>query len=46
MTEILKQIEELENRKFMLSMKDYWSESDYDRNAQLARQIAELKAQL
>lgn len=41
-----KQIEELENRKFYLNMKDRWSREDYKRNDDLNKQLRELKEEL
>ena len=44
--EIEKKIEELENKKFFLAMKDRWSDRDFQRDRELSRQIAELKEML
>lgn len=44
--EIEKQIEELENRKFYLAMKDRWNREDYKRNDDLNKQLRELKEEL
>ena len=44
--EIEKQIEELEDRKFYLAMKDRWNKEDYKRNDDLNKQLRELKKEL
>ena len=44
--EIEKQIEELEDRKFYLAMKDRWNREDYKRNDDLNKQLKELKKEL
>lgn len=44
--EIEKQIEELEDRKFYLAMKDRWNKEDYKRNDDLNKQLRELKEEL
>ena len=44
--EIEKQIEELEDRKFYLAMKDRWNREDYKRNDNLNKQLRELKEEL
>ena len=44
--EIEKQIEELEDRKFCLAMKDRWNREDYKRNDDLNKQLRELKEEL
>lgn len=44
--EIEERIEELENKKFYLAMKDRWNDRDFQRDRELSRQIIELKAQL
>ena len=44
--EIEKQIEELEDRKFYLAMKDRWNREDYKRNDDLNKQLRELKEEL
>ena len=43
---IEKQIEELEDRKFYLAMKDRWNREDYKRNDDLNKQLRELKEEL
>lgn len=42
-TEMLKKLETLENEKFMLAMKDYWFNSDCERDNQLDKEIAKIK---
>ena len=44
--EVEKQIEELEDRKFYLAMKDRWNREDYKRNDDLNKQLRELKEEL
>lgn len=44
--EIEKQIEELEDRKFYLAMKDRWNREDYKNNSNLNTQIRTLKEEL
>ena len=44
--EIEKQIEELEDRKFYLAMKDRWNKEDYKINSDLNAQIRTLKEEL
>ena len=41
--EIMKKIEDLEHKKFMLDMKDRWSREDLDLSAHLIHEIRELK---
>ena len=36
-------IEELENRRFFLAMKDFWDRRDFERDEELRREIEELK---
>ena len=44
--EIEKQIEELEDRKFYLAMKDRWNREDYKKNDDFNKQLRELKEEL
>ncbi len=44
--EIIKKIEELENRKFYLNMKDFWELEDYTKNNKIMNEIISLKNQL
>ena len=41
--EMLKRMEELEGKRFMLAMKDRWDSSDYDRDNKLFNEWLELK---
>lgn len=43
---LLKKLEELQDKKFMLSMVDHWSYKDSERDRELACEIAEVKKQL
>jgi len=45
-TEMLKKLETLENEKFMLAMKDFWFNSDWEEDNHLDREIAEIKKTL
>lgn len=44
--EIEKRIEELENRRFFLQMKDYWNFNDYRQDDELKEEIKNLKKML
>lgn len=46
MDKLKKQLEELEKRKFYLSMKDHWSSEDYDIDRDLNRQIETVKTEI
>lgn len=39
-------IEELETKKFMLSMKDHWNREDFDKDAKLWNEIVKLRKEL
>lgn len=41
--EIRDRINKLEESRFYLSMKDRWSNEDFDRDAQMLRELAELR---
>lgn len=45
-TDIKARIEELEKRRFYLSMKDHWDYKDFSQDGKLAREIAKLTAEL
>lgn len=45
-TELEKRLKWLEGCRFMLSMKDVWSGADYSRDAELTREIWDIKKQL
>ena len=44
--EIEKKIEELENRRFFLAMKDFWDRKDFELDDKLYDEIRELKKEL
>lgn len=44
--ELIKKLEELENRKFYHEMKDRWSREDFDYAYNLEREIREVKKEL
>ncbi len=43
MEELKKKLEELQNREFMLQMKDYWARDDYDLDRKLRAEIREIE---
>ncbi len=45
MDEITKRIEVLENRRFMLAMKDHWSRADYELDDELLVELIALRKQ-
>ena len=45
-TEILNKIDELENRAFLLKMKDHWTREDFARDDELFKEIRVLKEML
>lgn len=45
MNEITKRIEVLENRRFMLAMKDRWSRADYELDDELLIELIALRKQ-
>jgi len=44
--EIMKKIDEIENRRFFLAMKDFWDWRDRDTDRMLEMELNELKAML
>lgn len=44
--EINKRMEELENARFFLAMKDRWDRRDYEADDKMFRELLELKEQL
>lgn len=45
-TEILNKIDELENKAFLLAMKDHWTREDFARDTELHTEIRALKEML
>ena len=45
-TELEKRLEKLEQEKFILAMKDYWFNSDWEEDNRLDKEIAETKKAL
>ena len=45
-TEILNKIDELENKAFLLKMKDHWTREDFARDTELFKEIRALKEML
>ena len=44
--EMTKRIEELENKRFFLAMKDRWSRDDYDTDRKWFEEILDLKKKI
>lgn len=43
LNEVRTRINQLEERRFYLSMKDRWSNADFDRDAEMLRELADLR---
>lgn len=44
--EMMEELEILENRRFLLAMKDTWSSEDFDLDREMATKIFQLKKEL
>ena len=44
--EIIKKLDELDRKQFMLMMADHWDRCDFDENNRLTREMAELRKML
>lgn len=46
LSDLKERLEKLESEEFMLQMIDHWSESDYDLDRKLTKEIREVKSEI